>query len=143
MPQKRKTINRKNGQPKKGIRPLTDKERKYVMLRTSNPKMTKVRAVMETYNTKTPTVAGNIAWELEKKPKIQNALLAHSKLAEETIVQAIMDYKESDKQWQRTLAVETSKWVHDKLHGKAVQKSHNVNQNFTEHISKKQADYDL
>ena len=129
--------------PKKGIKKLTDKQRAYVKLRVENPKMTKTKAVLETYNTKTPTVAGNISWQLDKNPAVQNALLAHSKLAEQTIVKAIIDYGESERQWERTLAVETSKWVHDKLHGKAIQQNINLNQNFTKDAQEQREKYGL
>lgn len=129
--------------PLKGVRRLTDKQRAYVRLRVENPKMTKTKAVLETYNTSVPTQAGSIAHALDKNPAVQNALLAHSKLAEQTIVKAIMDYGESERQWERTLAVETSKWVHDKLHGKAIQQNINLNQNFTKDAQEQREKYGL
>lgn len=136
-------VNRKNGQPLKANRPLTPKQREFVRRMTSGEKITPTRAVMETYNVVKPTTAGAMSKELQNNPKIQMALAAHSSLAEETIVSAIMDYKDSDKQWQRTLAVESSKWVHDKLFGKAVQQNTNVNVNFTKHAEEKGQVYDL
>lgn len=136
-------INKKNLKPKKGVTPLTDKQREFVRLMTNGERITPTRAVMRVYNTDKPTRAGSIANSLKKNPKIQMALAAHSSLAEETIVKAIMDYGDSDKQWQRSLAVETSKWVHDKLHGKAVQQNVNINQNFTKHAEEKGQIYDL
>ena len=129
--------------PKRYVTPLTPKQRKFVQLMTSDPKMTPTRAVMQSYNVKKPTTAGAMSKALEKNPKVQSALIAHTSLAENTIVKAIMDYGDSEKQWQRTLAVETSKWVHDKLHGKAVQQNINLNQNFTKHVEDKGKVYDL
>lgn len=129
--------------PKKGVTPLTDKQRKFVQLMTSGQKITPTKAVMQTYNVKKATTAGAMSKNLQKNPKIQSALLGHSALAENTIVKAIMEYGDSDKQWQRTLAVETSKWVHDKLHGKAIQQNINLNQNFTKHVEDKGKVYDL
>lgn len=134
---------KKAATPNKGVSPLTPKQRKFVQLLTSDPKMTPTRAVMQTYNVKKPTTAGAMSKQLQKIPKVQNALIAHSNLAENTIVKAIMDYGDSDKQWQRTLAVETSKWVHDKLHGKAIQQNVNLNQTFTKHVEDKGKVYDL
>lgn len=136
-------VNRKNLKPKRGVRPLTAKQREFVRLMTSGERITPTRAVMRVYNTDKPTNAGAISKNLEKNPKIQMALAAHSSLAEETIVTAILDYKDSDKQWQRTLAVESSKWVHDKLHGKAVQQNTNINVEYTKHAEQKAQEYDL
>ena len=129
--------------PRKGVRKLTDKQRAYVKLRVENPKMSKTKAVLQTYNTTVPTQAGSIANKLDKNPAVQNALIAHSQLAEQTIVKSIMDYGDSDKQWQRTLAVETSKWVHDKIYGKAVQQNLNINQNFSEEAKEQKEKYGL
>ncbi len=129
--------------PSKGVRKLTDKQRAYVKLRVENPKMTKTRAVMQVYDTERPTTAGSIANRLEKNEAVQSALIAHSNLAEQTIVKSIMDYGDSDKQWQRTLAVESSKWVHDKIYGKAIQQNVNVNQNFSEQAKEERNKYGL
>jgi ribosomal protein S17 len=129
--------------PKKSIRRLTDKQKAYIKLRVENPKMTKTAAVMRTYNTVKPTNAGAMANKLEKNTLVQSALAAHADVAERTIVKAILDYEDSDKQWQRTLAVESSKWVHDKLYGKAVQRNDNVNLNFTQHAANKAQEYNL
>jgi hypothetical protein len=124
-------------------RKLTEKQRAYVRMRLDNPKMTKTRAAMSVYNASSPQSANAIATSLEKKPQIQSALMAYSDLAESTIVGAIQEYRDSDKQWQRTLAVESSKWVHDKVHGKAVQQVNNINQNFTGHVQQKVQEYEL
>lgn len=129
--------------PKKGVRKLTDKQRAYVKLRVDNPKITKTKAVMQVYNVEKPTTAGAMANKLDKNEAVQSALIAHSALAEQTIVKSILDYSDSDKQWQRTLAVETSKWVHDKIYGKAIQQNVNVNQNFYEKAKQEREEYNL
>ena len=128
---------------KRSLRKLTDKQREYIKLRVENPRMTKTRAVMQVYNTDKPTNAGAIANQLGKNELVQSALAQHSQLAERTIVKAILDYEDSDKQWQRSLAVESSKWVHDKLYGKAIQQTSNVNLNFTQHAKEKAEEYGL
>lgn len=130
-------------QPKKGVRRLTDKQRAYIKLRVENPKMTKTKAVMQAYDVAKPTTAGAMANRLDKNEAVQNALLAHSNLAEQTIVKAIMDYGNSEKQWERSLAVETSKWVHDKIYGKAIQQNVNVNQNFTKDAQEQREKYGI
>jgi hypothetical protein len=124
-------------------RKLTPKQRDYIKLRVENPKMTKTRAALQVYDTDKPTHAGAIANHLEKNPLVQSALAQHSRLAERTIIKAILDYEDSDKQWQRSLAVESSKWVHDKLYGKAVQQTNNVNLNFSQHANQKAEEYGL
>lgn len=128
---------------RKGVGPLTPKQREFVRLMTSGTKITPTAAVMRVYNTDKPTTAGNISHHLQKNPKVVSALMAHAALAENTIVKAITDYGSSEKQWQRTLAVETSKWVHDKVHGKAIQQNINLNQNFTKHVEDKNKIYDI
>jgi len=133
----------KYAKPRRGVRKLTDKQRASVKLRVENPKMTKTKAVMRTYDVTKATNAGAIANSLDKNPAVQSALLAHSALAEQTIVKSIIDYGDSEKQWERTLAVETSKWVHDKIHGKAIQQNVNVNQNFYEKAKQEREEYNL
>jgi hypothetical protein len=133
----------KYAKPRRGVRKLTDKQRASVKLRVENPKMTKTKSVMRTYDVTKATNAGAIANSLDKNPAVQSALLAHSALAEQTIVKSIIDYGDSEKQWERTLAVETSKWVHDKIHGKAIQQNVNVNQNFYEKAKQEREEYNL
>lgn len=133
----------KYAKPRKGVRKLTDKQRAYVKLRVENPKMTKTRAVMQVYDVEKPTTAGAMAKKLETNEAVQSALLAHSALAEQTIVKSIIDFGDSDRQWERTLAVETSKWVHDKIYGKAIQQNVNVNQNFYEKAKQEREEYNL
>jgi hypothetical protein len=128
--------------PKSKARPLTLKEKELVRLLTET-KTTPTKAVMTVYDIKKPNQASSFWGSKKKLPKIQNALLAHSSLAEDTIIKAILDYKDSEKQWQRSLAVDTSKWVHDKIYGKAVQQNSNVNLNFTAHADEKRKEYDL
>jgi hypothetical protein len=128
---------------KRNPRKLTSKQRDYIKLRVENPKMTKTRAVMQVYDTDKPTHAGAMANHLEKNPLVASALASHASIAERTIIRAILDYEDSDKQWQRQLAVESSKWVHDKLYGKAIQQTNNVNMNFTQHAQEKAEKYGL
>ena len=85
--------------PRKGVRKLTDKQRAYVKLRVENPKMSKTKAVMQVYDTDKATNAGALANKLDKNEVVQSALIAHSQLAEQTIVKSIIDYLDSDKQW--------------------------------------------
>lgn len=120
---------------------LTIGQRKVV--ENINRGMTPTKSVMRAYNIEKPTQAGATWAALKKKPHVQSALLAYSSLAEDTIIDAITDYKSSDVQWQRSLAVDTSKWLHDKVHGKAAQQNTNVNLNFTAHATEKKDKYGL
>lgn len=95
------------------------------------------KAAIKAYNPKTNQTARAIASENLTKPNIQSALAIHNQLIEETILQSVTEYKDSSKQWERTLAIDTAKWVHDKIHGKATQRTEATSQSLIAHISNK------
>ena len=138
----KKSNRKKTDKKQKGVYPLTYKERE-VIRKITTEKMTPTRAVMQTYDTDKPTNAGAIWNTLKKKPKVQMALMSHSDLAEQVIVNTMAEFSTSQKQWERTLAVDNAKWLHDKVHGKAVQQTSNVNLNFTQHAQQKAEEYGL
>lgn len=123
---------------------LTRKEKEFVKQVLTDTSSTNSEIVVKAgYKPKDKINAGLMYGQLMKKEKIQNALAAYTDLAETTIIQSIKDYKDSDRQWQRTLAVDTSKWLHDKVHGKAAQMNFNVNQDYTEFAQKQNEEYKL
>lgn len=123
---------------------LTRKEKEFVKQVVTNKNADNADIVKAAgYNPKDDTVASSMYTTIMKKEKIQSALSAYTDLAESTIIKSITDYQNSDRQWQRTLAVDTSKWLHDKVHGKAAQMNFNVNQDFTEFAQKQNEKYDL
>ena len=132
----------RRNQYKKSSPKLTIRQRAVVEKIASG--MSPTRAMFGTYSTQGKATQAGSQWaQLKNRPQVKSALLAYSALAEETIIDAITDYKRSDKQWERSLAVETSKWLHDKNFGKAVQQNTNVNLNFTSHAIEKKDKYGL
>lgn len=111
-------------EPKKPIakpRPLTTKQRLFVKHIIDNPKASATEAAAQTYNVIKRKTAEAIATENLAKPSIISALAAHNQTIENTLINTVTEYQDEDKQWKRTLAVDTAKYIHDKIHGKAKQ----------------------
>jgi len=108
---------------------LTRKQRVFVNELKKNPKMSGTQAAMKAYDVKSERVASVISSENLTKPSIISHLNNYNELIESTITNAITEYSTSSDIKERTLAVDTSKWVHDKLHGKAIQRTENTNLN--------------
>ena len=125
-------------------RKLTRKEQAFVKEIIKNP-IARPEVIVKNagYEVKNDTNAKNIYQQTIKRPEVISALGAYTELAETTIVKSIVDFGNSDRQWQRTLAVETSKWVHDKVHGKAVQQNINLNQDFSKQADTKRQEYGI
>jgi hypothetical protein len=66
--------------------------------------------------------ASQIYLENLKKPEIASKLNDVVEEMETVLTTTVRDYAKSDKQWERTLANENAKWIHDKVKGKATQK---------------------
>ena len=106
-------------------KPLTRKQSAFVKHLIEHPKDSATQAVIKTYGSKNPpntTTASAIAYENLRKPQIVTELAKYNNLVENTLINTINDYSTSDKLGQRTLAVDTAKYIHDKIHGKATQK---------------------
>jgi phage terminase small subunit len=108
---------------------LTRKQRAFVNELKKNPKQSATKAVQKTYDVSNYNTARAIASENLAKPAIISHLNNYNELIESTITNAITEYSTSSDIKERTLAVDTSKWVHDKLHGKAIQRTENTNLN--------------
>lgn len=124
-------------------KPLTRKQEAFVTELIKNPKMSATQAIKNTYNVSTNHSAEVMASENLRKPEIISRLGDANNMIEQVLMDTVGDYGNSDKIQERSLAVDTSKWIHDKIHGKAVQKSSSVNFNFTSHVSDKSKDYGL
>ena len=124
-------------------KPLTRKQEAFVTELIKNPKMSATQAVKNTYNVSTNHSAEVMASENLRKPEIISRLGDANNMIEQVLMDTVGEYGNSDKIQERSLAVDTSKWIHDKIHGKAVQKSSNVNFNFTQHVGDKSKDYGL
>lgn len=129
---------------RKGIhKPLTRKQEAFVTELITKPKQSATKAVMNTYNVANAKTASVIATENLAKPNIISRLGDANNMIEQVLMDTVGEYGNSDKIQERSLAVDTSKWIHDKIHGKAMQKSSNVNFNFTQHVGDKSKDYGL
>jgi len=123
---------------------LTRKEKEFVKQVVTNKTATNAEIIRNAgYLPKDNSVASAMYSNMMRNDRIKSALSAYTELAENTIIKSIKDYGNSDRQWQRTLAVETSKWVHDKVHGKAAQMNFNVNQDFTEFSGEQNKKYNI
>jgi hypothetical protein len=103
-------------------RPLTRKQEAFVKHLVENPKASATQAVLSTYNIDNPKTASVVAAQNLVKPSIVTELAKYNNLVENTLINTVNEYSQSDKQWERSLAVDTSKYIHDKIHGKATQR---------------------
>lgn len=102
-------------------RPLTRKQQAFVKHLIEHPKDSATEAVVQTYDVSDRLTAKSIATENLSKPAIKTELAKYNNLVENTLINTINDYSNSDKLGYRTLAVDTAKYIHDKIHGKAKQ----------------------
>lgn len=132
------TIIPANKQPEqseqfKQLPKLTRKQQAFVNELKNNPKQSATRAVLKTYGKPdkelTYNTAHSIAVENLQKPAIVSHLDAYKDIVENTLTNTIIEYQNSDNIKQRTLAVDTSKYVHDKLFGKATQRTETTSLN--------------
>jgi hypothetical protein len=103
-------------------KPLTRKQQAFVRHLIENPKSSATEAVVQSYDVTDRLTAKSIATENLSKPAIISELAKYNNLVENTLINTIQDYSNSDKLGERSLAVETSKYIHDKIHGKATQR---------------------
>jgi hypothetical protein len=102
-------------------RPLTNKQKAFVKHIVENPKASYTEAAVVAYDVKNRNVAASIAAENLTKPAIISELDNFNEIIEETMANAVKDWGRSEKVAERTLAVDTAKFMHDKIHGKARQ----------------------
>lgn len=103
------------------LKPLTRKQKAFADTLLNDKKISATQAVKATYNTTTDHSAEVIAHENLRKPEIVSYLESHGDMIEQVLVNTIKDYATSDDIKQRTLAINTGEWIHDKIHGKAKQ----------------------
>lgn len=115
-------------------RPLTRKQQAFVKHLIEHPKQSATKAVLATYDVNNALTAKSIATENLSKPAIVSELAKYNNLIENTLINTINDYSNSSKLGERTLAVETSKYIHDKIHGKATQRTEVTTQGITLNI---------
>lgn len=69
------------------------------------------------------SVAGSVAVENLKKPAIRSSLANYNNLFESAMINTVEEWKESAKPRQREIAMDLAKYAHDKIHGKATQRT--------------------
>lgn len=116
--------------PFKRSKRLTYKENSFVKERVKDPKANLATVVKRSeYEVKDDASAQVLGSILMNKPKIQSELSKYNDLVEDTLISAVSDYNHSEDIKERTLAVTTSQYLHDKIHGKATQRTENININ--------------
>lgn len=109
----------------RSTKPLTRKQKAFVQYMINNPKDSATKAVKATYGTTDKPVtelsARNIAHTNLTKDNIRTELAKYSGMVEDSIITTINRYKDSDQLEEVKEAMQNARWVHDKVHGKAVQ----------------------
>lgn len=106
---------------------LTRKQKAFVNEIVKNPKQSATQAVMKTYDVNNEKTASVIASENLAKPSIISHLDKYSVLAEQSITNNMIRFKDSENIKEVALSVDLAKYIHDKTHGKAVTKNLNLN----------------
>lgn len=102
---------------------MTGKQRAMIAERLKDPRAPNSEIIKRAgYRVNGTQSASQIYLENLNKPEIRTQLSNVSEEVEEVLISTIREFKDSGKQWERTLANENSKWIHDKVHGKATQK---------------------
>lgn len=121
-PQNTKPINTLK---EKAAHKLTRKQKAFADALINDKKLSATQAALQTYGKPDkPTTYGtanDIARTNLQKPAVRSYLEGHSDMIEQTLINTVKDYGQSDDIKERTLAVNTGEWIHDKIHGKAKQ----------------------
>ena len=104
-------------------RPLTRKQKEFVKQIILNPKESTTEIASRVYDVANRNVAGSIAVENMQKPAIVSELAKHSKEIEETIQDVARELIHTDKLEHKKEGLLNYRWMHDKIHGKATQKT--------------------
>jgi hypothetical protein len=105
----------------KNNRPLTRKQAAFINYLVEHPKESATEAAMQTYNVEKRRTAEAIANENLRKPSIVSELSKYNNLVENTLINTINDWGQENNTRKREIAVDTAKYIHDKIHGKAKQ----------------------
>ena len=113
--------NRKTG----NIRPATRKQVEFARIVATEHKIPIKQAYKMAYNTDGYTSENAIEQEASRtlrNPSVVNELAKYSNKSEYVLNNILNDYGNSSKLGERSLAQDTAKYIHDKIHGKATQK---------------------
>lgn len=104
---------------------LTAKEQKLVELVTDDNGLTNSQAYKLAYNAdkmKESTINTEVSRTLNK-PHVRTELAKHTKLVENTLINVVNDWGNEDDVNKRRLAFDSSRFIHDKIYGKATQRT--------------------
>ena len=101
-------------------RKLTHKQQIFVKHLIDNPKASGTEAALMAYNTDRVTAA-TISTENLRKPQIVSKLAEYNDLVENTLLNTVSEWGDNESVSKRALAIDTSKFIHDKIHGKSKQ----------------------
>lgn len=118
---------------KKTPKLLTNKQKLFIKHLVDNPKSTATDAYKEAYDTQNmkPATINREAHATTRLPQVITELSKYNGLIEDTLINTVNDYKNSDRVNERALAVDISKYVHDKIHGKATQRTEVISTGIT------------
>lgn len=101
---------------------MTGKQKAMIAERLKDSKASNAEIIKRAgYNVNTIQSASQQYLENMKKPEIASRLEPVVDEIEDALITTVREFKSSDKQWERTLAMDNAKWIHDKVKGKAVQ----------------------
>lgn len=107
-------------------KPLTRKQEAFVQELLTNPKQSATQAALKTYGKPDKELsygtAQSIATENLSKPVIMSKLGLASDMVETALMQTVEDWKQEENSRKREIAMDTAKYIHDKVHGKATQR---------------------
>jgi len=114
---------------------LTPKQRAFVDELVNNPKQSATQAVLKTYgspeNPPTYASARDIASSNLAKPLIITELAKYNNMVENVLINTINDWGSEENTRKREIAVDTAKYVHDKIHGRAIQQIQSTTNSIT------------
>ena len=113
------------------VQRLTTKQKRFIKGIIDNPKASATEIASEVYNTKNRNVASAIASENLSKPMIASELAKHSKEIEQVITDKTYELVHSDKLEAQKEGLLNARWIHDKIHGKATQRTEVTTQGIT------------
>lgn len=106
-------------------RKLTTKQKLFIKEKLDNPKQSDTQAAIKAYSTPdkqiSPASAQVIAFENLRKPAITSKLEDANELVESALIGTVKDWGDHDKPRQREIALDSAKYIHDKVHGRATQ----------------------
>lgn len=100
---------------------LTRKQQIFVNHILENPSSSATQAAKVAYPNATYGTQRMIATENLTKPNIVMALSKANDLVENTLINTVQQWQNEDNTRKREIAVDTAKYIHDKIHGKAKQ----------------------